>query len=87
MRRPQIPCPACLEVYHKVSSDEYVSICSIVYAQYEQGASNFPNYTVEVNHCKNYEKCVVWREDKEKNWMIEYAKKYGSLEKGEKLWL
>jgi len=66
MKKPQILCPACLEVYHRVNFDDYVSICSIIYSQFLNGQSNYENYTVLPSHCENYTSCNVWREVKEK---------------------
>jgi hypothetical protein len=86
MKKPQVWCPACKEVYHKSTRDEYVVICDIIYQQYEQGKSNFPNYTVEPSHCEGegYHKCHVWRGSKDADWAKE-AGNYQSLEEFEKL--
>ena len=86
MKKPYVICPACVEVYHKSTRDEYVVICRIVYDQYEQGMSNFPNYTIEPSHCEGakYEKCHVWRAAKDVDW-DKKAGKYQSLEEFEKL--
>lgn len=85
MGKPDVVCPAAKEVYLKSSSDEYVVICGIVYAQYEKGDSNFPNYTVVPSHCEKdrYTMCTVWREEKRKGWAREHA--YSSLEQREQI--
>ena len=78
MKKPNIVCPAG-ELHQKVTSDEYVVICKIVMAENEKGESNFPNYTIIPSHCEEYTKCLVWREQKDKDWV----KKYSSLEQAE----
>lgn len=83
MKRPKIVCPACLEVYHKSTKDEYVSICSIVYHQFLNGQSNYENYTIVTSHCERYEKCTVWRESKESDWERKFGEKYSSISQGE----
>jgi len=86
MKKPNVICPACKEVYQKSTSGDYVVICAIIYEQFEQGQSNFPNYTIEPSHCEGtkYEKCHVWRGAKQADWDKE-AGKYQSLEEFEKL--
>jgi hypothetical protein len=83
MKKPKIYCPACLEVYHKATRDEYVSICSIIYQQFLDGHSNYENYTIVPSHCENYEKCTIWRESKEKDWERKYGERYSSVSQGE----
>ena len=83
MKKPQIWCPACLEVYHKVTMDDYVSICSIIYQQYLDGKSNYENYTITPIHCERYEKCTVFRESKESDWERKFGERYSSISQGE----
>ena len=87
MKKPRVWCPACKEIYHKVTSDDYVCICSIIYEQFEQGHSNYPNYTVEPSHCEKgkYTFCDLWREEKEKDWARNIGSKYSSIEQAEQI--
>jgi hypothetical protein len=87
MKKPKVWCPACKELYHKVTWDEWVVVCSIIYDQFEQGQSNFENYTIVPSHCEEgkYEKCNVWRGNKEKDWARKEGGRYSSLEQAEKI--
>ena len=93
MSKPNVICPACKEVYQKATGTtsgregtQYVVICGIIYDQFEQGQSNFPNYTIEPVHCEGskYEKCQVWRGAKDADW-AKKAGNYQSIEEFEKL--
>jgi hypothetical protein len=86
MKKPNVICPACKEVYYKSTKDEYVVICGIIYEQYEVGMSNFPNYTIVPSHCEDdkYTKCQVWRGAKDAEW-AKQAGKYSSLDQMEKI--
>lgn len=85
MKKPDIVCPACKEVYLKSTRDEYVSICGIIYAQYEVGMSDFENYTITPIHCEKdrYTKCQVWRGEKEAGWQRKEGERFSSLEQAE----
>jgi hypothetical protein len=85
MKKPDIICPACLEVHHLTTRDEWVSICSIVYNQFLTGASNYQNYTVVPSHCSkdNYTKCAEWRTSKNEEWMRKHG--FSSMEQMEKI--
>jgi hypothetical protein len=83
MKQPRIVCPACLDMVHLTTRDEYVSICSVVYEQFERGQSNFENYTVVPEHCKRYDRCPVWRESKEVDWERKMGARYSSLRQAE----
>lgn len=86
MKRSEIWCPACMELYKKMNGDSVV-ICSIIYRQFEAGMSNFPNYTILPEHCEGskYTFCDIWREEKEKNWKRNLGDKYSSLAQSETL--
>jgi hypothetical protein len=91
MKKPYVVCPACKEVYQKaattdcVEGSEYVVICGIVYEQYENGQSNYKNYTIVPSHCERdkYTRCPVWRESIEEDWERKLGEKYSSLRQAE----
>jgi len=64
-------------------TDEYVVVCGIIYEQFEQGQSNYENYTVVPSHCLRYDRCPLWRESKEKDWERKIGEKYSSLQQAE----
>lgn len=87
MKKPYVICPAAKEVNKRIVDGRYVVICALALEQIESGESSLPNYAIESSHCTGdrYEKCVMWREDKEKDWLKKASQKYSSLEQGEKL--
>lgn len=74
------------ELHQRVGSNDWVVICAIIYEQFEQGQSNYENYTILPSHCEEdkYTKCPLWRETKEKDW-ARNMQKYSSLDQAERI--
>jgi hypothetical protein len=87
MKKPNVVCPACKEISIQQTTGDYVVLCSLVYEQYVSGQSNFESYFIVPSNCEEdkYTKCVVWREEKEEDWMQKLGEKHSSLKQQEQI--
>lgn len=86
MKTPKIDCPAGYP-RRRVTDGEWVVVCRFVAKKMDKNEETYPNYEVVVSHCQNYTKCQIWREEKDKDWMKKFGKKYTSIAQGEKIYL
>ena len=83
MKKPRVDCPACRGVRKPVDRDSYVSICGILFEKIESGDTTYPNFDIVPEHCMQYTKCHVWRDERERDWKNRVASR--TLEKADKI--
>jgi hypothetical protein len=85
---PRVICPAG---YARVqnSTGNTVVVCEIIRKEYLKGESNYPNFEIVPENCKEdrYLECSVWREECDKGWRtkIGSGKRYTDIKQMEKI--
>lgn len=86
MKKPNVWCPACHNVRHRASDGEWVSICGIILRDDLAGKETYPNFEIVPIHCLDYTTCMVWRDEKDKEWRNKLRRgKYSSVEQQEQI--
>jgi hypothetical protein len=69
------------------TTDNWVSVCGIIWNDWNKGIETYPNFEVVPSHCQNYYKCDIWRTEKNKIWknQVGAGKRYSTIEQMDKI--
>lgn len=89
MKTPKVDCPACRLVRRQDSTNNWVSVCGIIWKDWNKGIETFPNFEIVPSHCQDYIHCDIWRTEKNNVWrnQVGAGKKYTNIEQMEKLYI
>jgi hypothetical protein len=86
MKEPEKVCPATIEIVKKAETNDFVSICRFVLEKIEAGDKKYESFEIVTSYCDRYTECILWREEKVKNYRKKVAQK-SSLRQSEKIFV